>query len=58
MCYVSDQICLGQMYMNLLSNAVEYTPENGDVKFEVYEEKLAGSGEAVPCLGRGNTASA
>ena len=31
--------------MNLLSNAVKYTPENGDVKFEAYEEKLAGSGK-------------
>ena len=31
--------------MNLLSNAVKYTPENGDVKFEVYEEKLAESGK-------------
>ena len=42
---LSDQIRLGQIYMNLLSNAVKYTPENGDVKFEVYEEKLAGSGK-------------
>ena len=33
------------LYMNLLSNAVKYTPENGDVKFEVYEEKLAESGK-------------
>ena len=31
--------------MDLLSNAVKYTPENGDVKFEVYEEKLAESGK-------------
>ena len=31
--------------MNLLSNAVKYTPENSDVKFEVYEEKLAESGK-------------
>lgn len=31
--------------MNLLSNAVKYTPENGDVKLEVYEEKLAESGK-------------
>ena len=30
--------------MNLLSNAVKYMPENGDVKLEVYEEKLAESG--------------
>ena len=42
---LSDQIRLGQIYMNLLSNAVKYTPENGDVKFEAYEEKLAGSGK-------------
>ena len=31
--------------MNLLSNAIKYTPENGDVKLEVYEEKLAESGK-------------
>ena len=31
--------------MNLLSNAVKYMPENGDVKLEVYEEKLAESGK-------------
>lgn len=31
--------------MDLLSNAVKYTPENGDVKLEVYEEKLAESGK-------------
>ena len=40
---LSDQIRLGQIYMNLLSNAVKYMPENGDVKLEVYEEKLAES---------------
>lgn len=42
---LSDQIRLGQIYMNLHSNAVKYTPENRDVKFEVYEEKLAESGK-------------
>lgn len=42
---LSDQIRLGQIYMHLLSNAAKYTPENGDVKFEVYEEKLAESGK-------------
>ena len=44
MCCVPTRSASGRS-MNLLSNAVKYAPENGDVKFEVYEEKLAESGK-------------
>lgn len=38
---VADPLRLKQVYTNILSNAVKYTPENGTVTMEVYEEPAA-----------------
>lgn len=34
---VGDKIRLTQILMNILSNAVKYTPESGDIRFDVYQ---------------------
>lgn len=48
---LSDQIRLGQIYMNLLSNTVKYTPEkpltvlvaeDNDLNYEITAEQLRG----------------
>ena len=41
---LSDQLRLRQIYTNLLSNAVKYTPEGGEIWFEVYEQPHSAPG--------------
>lgn len=37
---IIDPLRLNQIYANILSNAVKYTPDGGTVNFDVFQEKL------------------
>lgn len=36
-CVMTDELHLCQIYINLLSNALKYTPDGGEVSFEIYQ---------------------
>ena len=38
-----DPLRLKQIYVNILSNAVKYTPDGGTVDFDIFEEELRGT---------------
>lgn len=40
---MNDGLKLKQIYSNLLSNSIKFTPGHGDVGFELYEETIPGS---------------
>lgn len=40
---LADGLKLKQIYSNLLSNSIKFTPGHGDVGFELYEETIPGS---------------
>ena len=40
---LADEIRLRQIFMNLLSNGVKYTPAGGKVEFELWQEEIPGS---------------
>lgn len=42
---LTDELRLSQIYINLLSNAIKYTPENGTIRFELYEEPSENAGK-------------
>lgn len=42
-CIVADDLKLKQIYANLLSNSIRFTPAGGSIKFDLYEESISGS---------------
>lgn len=39
----ADPLRIKQIYTNILSNAIKYTPDGGNVTFEIYQEKIPNS---------------
>lgn len=44
-CIRADPLRLKQIYSNVFSNAIKYTPDGGSIEFEVYQEEKPGSGK-------------
>lgn len=42
-CIIADEMRLRQIYMNLLSNAMKYTPDGGQIEFELWQELIPGA---------------
>lgn len=40
---IADDLKLKQIYSNLLSNSIKFTPDGGDIGFEISEEMIPGS---------------
>lgn len=42
-CIIADDLKLKQIYSNLLSNSIKFTPDGGNIVFDVSEEMIPGS---------------